>query len=101
MFIDLTEVTWLSDSHMVSYDELTELSGLTISDIQQLLDNGALTPQENNSNQFNSTSIILLRKVSRLKEDFELDINGMCISLALLQKIYSLEQQIKSNKSNA
>ena len=101
VFVDLTEVTWLSDSHLVSYDELTQLSGLTISDIQQLLDNGALIPQDNDSNQFNSTSILLLRKVSRLKEDFELDIKGMCISLALLQKIYSLEQQLSQNKSSA
>lgn len=101
MFVDLTEVTWLSDSHLVSYDELTQLSGLTISDIQHLLDSGVLIPQDNDSNQFNSTTIILLRKVSRLKEDFELDISGMCISLALLQKINSLEQQLNQSKPSA
>lgn len=101
MLVDLTEVTWLSDNYLVSYDELTQLSGLTPSDIQQLLDNGVLTPQDNDANQFNSTTIILLRKVSRLKQDFELDINGMCLSLALLQRINSLEQQLSQASSNA
>jgi len=98
MFIDLTEVTWLGDSHLVSYDELCQLSGLTTTDIQQLLESGVLISQDNDANQFNNTCIILLRKVSRLKQDFELDINGMCISLALLQKINSLEQQLNQNK---
>ncbi len=97
MIVDLSDVTWLADTHLVSYEELTQLSGLTKSDIQLLLDNGALIPQDTESNQFSSTLIILLRKVSRLKEDFELDINGMCISLALLQKIHSLEQEINNN----
>ena len=98
MLVDLTEVKWLIDSHLVSYDELTQLSGLTISDLQHLLDNGVLSPHDHESNQFSSTSIILLRKVARLKEDFELDVNGMCLSLTLLQKINTLEQQLSRNK---
>lgn len=100
MLVDLTEVTWVSDSDLVSYDELVQLSGLTLSDIQQLLENGVLTPQDHDANQFNSTTIILLRKVSRLKQDFELDMNGMCLSLALLQRISSLEQQLSQTSPN-
>lgn len=99
MFVDLTEVTWLSDSNLVSYDELIQLSGLPASDLQHMLDNGVLNPQDNELNQFNSIFIILLRKVSRLKADFELDVNGMCLSLALLQKINTLESQLSQNQS--
>lgn len=94
MIVDLTEVVWLSEGHLVSYHELQQLSGLDDREIHLLVESGALTPQDPHTDQFDSALIDLLRRLSHLKQDFELDSNGMCLSLSLLQKIHSLERQL-------
>ena len=98
MIVDLTKAVWLHESHPVSLEELAGLSGISAFELKQLLESGALIPSTKApvEAQFDSSHIAVLRKLNRLTEDFELDFNAMCISLALLQKVYWLEMRVKA-----
>ncbi len=96
MIVDLTEVIWLSEGHLVSYQELQQRSGLDDEEMRYLLESGALLPKHPDTDQFDSSALDLLRRVARLKQDFEVDSDGICLLLSLLQKIHSLERQLQS-----
>jgi chaperone modulatory protein CbpM len=95
MIVDLTDVIWLDEQHQVSFDELEKLSGLTRAELNELMENGALIPASSEPLTFSSSYIVSVRTVRRLREDFELDLNAISLSLILLDRIRDLELQIK------
>lgn len=94
MIIDLSDAVWLEHSQLISFDELSQHCGLTALELQQLVEHGALRAATQDA-RFETATIGLLRTLCRLKQDFELDFNAMCISLTLLHKIHYLEQQLQ------
>ena len=88
-----TELIWLDEQHEVSLDELVELSGLSLQELQLLVESGALVPNNLTSNtwQFSSHCIVSIRKLSRLKQDFELEQNALGLMLVFLERIRVLE----------
>ncbi len=44
MNIEYSELMWLDEQHEVSLDELVELSGLSLQELQLLVESGALIP---------------------------------------------------------
>lgn len=105
MITEETELTWLDSHHTLSFDELIALSGLTQSELQKLVENGALTPDHfneartSNSNinawHFSSHHLISIRTLSRLKHDFELENNSLSLILVFLERIRALEAQLQ------
>jgi hypothetical protein len=88
---------WLDENHTISLDELIELSGLPIKDLQNLLESGVLVP--NNKEEaiwhFNSHYLISIRALSRLKQDFELEPNAFALTLVFLERIRTLEFELR------
>jgi chaperone modulatory protein CbpM len=101
MIIDLTDVIWLDEQHQVSFEELEQLSGLTRPELDELVENGALIPASFEPLTFNSSYIVTVRTVRRLREDFELDLNALSLSLILLDRIRQLELQIRELRSSS
>lgn len=101
MIIDLTDVIWLDEQHQVSFDELEQLSGLNKIELDELVQNGALVPASLEPLMFNSSYIVTVRTVRRLREDFELDLNALSLSLMLLGRIRELELQIRELHSSS
>lgn len=97
MKLELTEIHWLDDGRQLSLQELTELSGLTTSDLQRLIDCGVLAPLESAGPQpaFTVASLAAARSAARLRADFELDVQGMTLALALLERIHALEDELQ------
>jgi chaperone modulatory protein CbpM len=100
MIIDLTDVIWLDEQHQVSFEELEQLSGLSRSELDELVENGALVPASSEPLTFSSSYIVSVKTVRRLREDFELDLNALSLSLVLLGRIRELELQIKELRSS-
>ena len=46
MIIDLTEAAWLDERHEVSIEELAEVSGLSVDELEDLVACGALVPAQ-------------------------------------------------------
>ena len=93
MKTELTELIWLDEQHEVSLDELVELSGLSQLELHELVESGALLPNNSAAEtwQFSSHCIVSIRKLSRLKQDFELEQNALSLMLVFLERIRVLE----------
>ncbi len=101
MNVNETELIWLDEQHEISMNELIALSGLTEAEIRQLVESGALsptTPDNPNANtwSFSSHCIISIRQLSRLKHDFELEQNALGLTLIFLERIRTLEYQLRA-----
>ena len=110
MTIENTNTIWpdlifLNEHHTLSFDELITLSGLSQSELQQLVENGALKPDHlnetaaSNSNinawHFSSHQLASIRILFRLKRDFELEENSLSLILLFLERIRKLEAQLQ------
>jgi chaperone modulatory protein CbpM len=102
MRIEITEALWVNEGHEYSLTELVELSGLSAAELQHLVDCEALLPltDEPAANidateaRFSAHCLALARTASRLRNDFDLDANGLTLTLRLLDRIRELETEL-------
>lgn len=96
MKIELTEAVWLDERQEFSLAELAELSGLSATELRQLMEYEALTPADPRaaSLTFKAQYLVTARAASRLRDDFELDAPGLALVLTLLERIHGLEAQL-------
>jgi chaperone modulatory protein CbpM len=101
MKVELTDAQWLSEHVEVSVEELAELSGLSPELLRELVDYGALIPTNIQSAQWTFTAecVVAVRTVSRLREDFDLDVNALSVALMLIERIHGLEAQLQDLRS--
>ncbi len=101
MNIEQSELTWLDEHHDVSLEELVELSELSLEELHQLVESGALIPNNSTEDKpldswhFNSHCVISIRTLSRLKRDFELEPNSLGLMLVFLERIRTLEFKLR------
>jgi len=97
MNLDHSEWMWLDEQHEVSLDELIELSGLSLEELHHLVESGALIPNNPDEDawHFNSHCVVSIRTLSRLKHDFELEPNAFALTLVFLERIRTLEFQLR------
>lgn len=107
MRIEITqasEVVWLDERHELSLTEFAGLSGLTMEELQCLIDCEALLPiaavesaaQAGAADaRFSAECLTLARMASRLRNDFDLDENGLTLTLRLLNRIQALELELR------
>jgi chaperone modulatory protein CbpM len=97
MRVELTEMIWFEE-HAVSLAELTELTGLPLAVIEELVSAGAITPIEAGGTEprFGATALSAARHARRLREDFELDVDALPLVLGLFERIDTLEQQLRA-----
>jgi hypothetical protein len=98
MQIEATEVIWL-EQHELSLPELSELSGLPKTLLEQLMDSGAIAPVARRRDQevrFGAAALHVARTARRLQTDFELDMDALTLALGLLDRIAELEAQIQA-----
>ena len=88
------EAMWLDRHEIVSITELAYHTGLTVDDVRELVDYGALSPVDAGQWTFTAECIVTLRHASRLKGDLELDIHALALTLRLLEQIGALEAQL-------
>lgn len=100
---EATEITWLDEHHRFSLTEFVALSGLSVSELQHLVECDALLPAAVEAAadsraaeaQFGADCLALARAASRLRNDFELDANGLALTLQLLHRIRELEVELR------
>ena len=93
---ELTEAIWLDEHGVVTLIELAECSGLSEGELRDLVDLGALSPVEAETQdlQFNARCIVAARTACRLRNDFELDVHGLALALSLLERVQELEAEV-------
>lgn len=95
MRVELTEVLWL-DQRDFSLADIAELSGLPAAELRALVECGALTPADPDAAEwrFGAECLLAARAARRLREDFELDSQGLAVALTLTERIHDLERQL-------
>lgn len=96
MSIEITESIWLNTTESCTLEQLLETSGLTRSDLLDLIDLGVIEPanQDPDHYLFRADCIVIARTARRLRDDFELDVPGLALALNLLQRIDELEEEL-------
>lgn len=87
--ITTLETTWLSVS------EFTQVAGLQQTDVVSLVEVGVLKPigRTQNDWSFDSEAMTLARRLRRIREDLELDldVHALALGFRLLERINELE----------
>ena len=97
MRIELTELVWLDEHRELTLAELAEVSGLSEAELRELEDCGAIAAVDPAGAQqrFGAQSIVAARTAFRLRNDFELDAQGLAVALALLDRVRTLEDELR------
>ncbi|MGB3291165.1 MAG: chaperone modulator CbpM [Burkholderiaceae bacterium] len=95
------EVVWLNASDICSLEHVVEVSGLARDDILDLVETGILKPSNDDPRNyfFHTECIVVARKARRLRDDFELDQQGLAVAMRLLGRIKELEDELSSLNS--
>jgi len=98
MSAKLTETTWLDAHCEVSLAELASLSGLAEAELRELVEYGALAPNDPRGAQwtFSGECVVTARAAQRLREDFDLDFNALSLALSFLERIRALESELRA-----
>lgn len=97
----ITESVWLNTSDICSLDHIAEVSGLSPEDIHDLVHTGVLRPsnQDPGNYFFHTECVVIARKARRLRDDFELDAQGLAVAMRLLRRVEALEAELAGLKS--
>lgn len=97
MKLEHTEAVWLDERGAVTLIELAECSGFSEGELRELVELGALEPLNPEATQwsFAARCISSARTASRLRNDFELDNQGLALVLSLLDRVQELEAALQ------
>lgn len=96
MTTPLTETVWLNATDVCSFDHVVEVSGLRRAELRVLVDTGVIQPSGQGSRDvvFHTECIVIARKARRLRDDFDLDADGLALAVRLLCQVERLEGEV-------
>lgn len=94
----LDEPAWLDARRSVCRDELSRMSGMSIAELEELVDYGALVPLPGQAEErrFSADCVIRLREAARLRGDFDLDLFTVGLLLGYMERIDHLERRLRA-----
>jgi chaperone modulatory protein CbpM len=100
---ELAQTLWLDESCVCGVEQLADLSGLSADEIGDLIDTGVLTPNEGGETapSFTLATILVVQTARRLRDDFQLDRNGLTLALTLLRRIAELQEEINARAATS
>jgi len=98
MPVELTELVWLDEQRELTLVELAELSGFSEDELRELEACGAIEPVDPAAAtlKFGAQCLVAVRTAYRLRNDFELDTQGLAVALALLERIGELQAELRA-----
>ncbi|MDB5728451.1 MAG: hypothetical protein JWR25_2135 [Noviherbaspirillum sp.] len=101
MKVNVTEWIWLNDQEDCTVQYLGEVSGLTPEELEDLIDNGVITPVDDKAQpkSFRLQHVVTANLARRLRDDFELDRHGVALALTLIKKIEELEAELNEARA--
>lgn len=92
-----SKALWLHEHYEFSLEELCELSGLSESELRDLVDCGALAPTNPAARHwtFGADRLMVARSACRLRRDFDLDPHGVALAITLLERVRGLEAELR------
>ncbi len=96
MTVHITESIWLNASDICSFEHLAQVSGLGDDNLRDLVEAGVIEPsnQDPDNYFFPVSCIVMARAARRLRDDFELDPQGLALAVNLLRRIDRLQAEL-------
>ena len=93
----VTVTTVPARSERMSFAQLQELTGLHPTVVGELIELGWITPERTTADAylFRAKDLYKLRKLDRIRRDFELPLLGASIVVDLLERIDYLENKVR------
>ena len=91
------QAMWLHERHELALEELCELSGLSETELRELVDYGVLAPIDPDAQHwaFGANRLVVARSARRLRRDFDLDTDAVALVVALLERVRDLEEELR------
>ncbi|MFO1304449.1 MAG: chaperone modulator CbpM [Burkholderiales bacterium] len=88
----------LDERTEVTFTQMVVASGLSEAEVRELVRYGALVPRNPDAPAwtFEARWIFAARKASRLQREFELDPHGVSVVMSFLERIESLEAELRA-----
>lgn len=96
MNLPASDSIWLSETGVCRIEHLVEVSGLSLEEVQDLLHTGVIAPTQSDVQPFffELRHVMTVKTARRLRDDFQLDANGVALALTLVRRIDELEAQV-------
>ena len=91
--------TWLHVHREISIVELSECSGVSETELRELVEYGALSPLS--PDQFSAECLVRLRTAVRLRDDLELETTAFALVVSFLKRIEELEARVRELKAQS
>lgn len=103
MNLQETEVVWLDGDDVCRIEYLAEISGLSLEDIEDLIENEVINPLDpmQSPRMFPLQGVATAQMARRLRDDFLLDRHGLTLALKLLQRLAQLESELQALRARA
>ncbi len=94
--MNITKAIWLNSSDVCSFEHVVSVSGIEHDDLLELIDAGVIQPKgtERGSYVLHTECIVVARQARRLRDDFELNRQGLALAMTLLDRVRKLEEQL-------
>jgi len=88
---------WLHEQHEFLLEELCELSGLSETELRELVDYGVLAPIDSDARRwsFSADTLVVARSARRLRQDFDLDPHAVALVVTMLERVRDLETELR------
>ena len=83
----------MAEYEVISIVELSECAGVSQTELRELIEYGALSPVS--PDQFSAACLKRLRTAARLRNDLELETTSFALVVSFLERIESLEAQVR------
>ena len=96
MNIEIPVALWPEEQAALSFGELIELSGLSEMELRELIDCGLIEPVADTLAQesFRAECLVVIHRARRLRNDFELNAQGLALVVTLLERVHDLQTQV-------
>jgi chaperone modulatory protein CbpM len=101
MSMQITRSVWLHGTEVCQIEQLAEASGLSIEEIEDLIESDVLVPTDPKTQPrtFQLRYIVTARTARRLRDDFQLDRHGIALAMTLMRRINALESELDEVKA--
>lgn len=95
---DKNDVVWLDARHTLTIVELADQSGLSVTEVNELVECGvfAPSPEADAADKFSAEWLAVARAAARLRADLDLPTRGLGVTVRLLERIRALEAEVQS-----
>jgi chaperone modulatory protein CbpM len=92
----LSDSTWLNDADLCPLEHLANVSGLSIEEVEDLVATDIIEGVDGDTSvrMVHIRHVVTVRKARGLRDDFELNQQGVALAMVLLRRIEVLEDEL-------